>query len=83
LNKVTVTDGLATVDFSKEFKALENSGEAKGSIAMKAILSSLEQFPTIKLVSITVDGVTFADSAVGKWENLPVRTDAPPNEAPK
>ncbi len=73
LVKVTLKDGVAQVELSKEFMDLNKSGDSAISAAQNSLLKSLEQFPSIEKLTVTVDGKVFEDGSYGKWENIPVR----------
>jgi len=53
---ISIADGVATVDLSKEFKAAKASFQ--GSSANAQVVYTLTQFPTVKLVRIEIDGVS-------------------------
>jgi len=63
---MVVKDGTATVDFSKEFKQYDAKDETK---IMDAITRALTEFPTIKNVSIWVNGTPLTEMPVN---NTPV-----------
>lgn len=58
---MVVKDGTATVDFSKEFKQYDAKDEAK---IMDAITRALTEFPSIKNVSIWVNGTPLTEMPV-------------------
>lgn len=58
VKSVTVKDGVATIDFSKEFMSIQ-SQEDGGQQAVRAVLFTASQFPGVKKVEITVDGQAF------------------------
>ena len=64
--KVTVKDTVVSVDFSKEFSALANSGESTESAAQKLIRSTLAKEHGIERVSVSVEGHAF-DSQATDW----------------
>lgn len=53
---VTVEDGLATVDFSREILAYRETPEKTQKLAVAAITSTLAEFPHIKKVQFSVEG---------------------------
>jgi hypothetical protein len=57
LRKLTIVDGVATVDFSKEMKAF-SGGAARVTMLRQQIASTLKQFSTIKDVRISIEGQT-------------------------
>ncbi|MCU0613114.1 MAG: GerMN domain-containing protein, partial [Candidatus Eisenbacteria bacterium] len=59
LNSLTITDGVARVDFSEELTA-HSGGTLRVSLLREQIAATLLQFPTVKEVVITVDGATDA-----------------------
>jgi germination protein M len=74
---VSLKEGVATLDFSKEFNALANSGDSVESAAQKALRSTLAQFPEVQKMRVTVEGKAF-DSQNTDWTTpFPVRDGAP------
>jgi spore germination protein GerM len=63
---VTVDAGVATIDFSKEFRALANAGDSTESEAMKALQAALAKFPAVQKMRVTVEGKPF-DSQNTDW----------------
>lgn len=63
---VDVKDGVVTLDLSKEFSALANSGDTTESNAMKALQAALAKFPDVQKMRVTVEGKSF-DSQVTDW----------------
>lgn len=61
---IRIEDGLATVDFSKEFKDNFHGSDTQEAQALNSILMTLGQFSTIQRVQILVDGST-ADTLGG------------------
>ena len=55
VNKLTVKDGLATVDLSKEFLT-RRAGEYDTTMMIYALVNTLTEFPDIKKVTFTVNG---------------------------
>lgn len=73
---VSVKEGVATLDFSKEFNALANSGDSVESAAQKSLRSTLAKFPHVQKMRVTVDGKAF-DSQNTDWNTpFPVRDGA-------
>ena len=70
VKSVSVKNGVATIDFTKEFAALAQSSDG-GRQAVNAILFTASQFPGVKQVSILVDGAPFhpEHQAVTTWVN--------------
>lgn len=58
VRSVQVKDGVATIDFSKEFLTVTQQSDG-GRQAIRAVLFTASQFPGVKKVSITVEGETF------------------------
>lgn len=59
VRSVKVKDGVATIDFSKEFLTVTQQSDG-GRQAIRAVLFTASQFPGVKKVSITVNGEPFA-----------------------
>lgn len=55
INKITVSGGVASVDFSKELISGEE-GSCEKEMIKTQITETLKQFPTVKEVKITMDG---------------------------
>lgn len=55
LKKLTITNGVATADFSKEMAAF-SGGSARVTLLRQQITRTLQQFATIKDVKILIDG---------------------------
>ncbi|MBV9850166.1 MAG: GerMN domain-containing protein [Armatimonadetes bacterium] len=56
LRSVTISDGLATVDFSRALKDNFRGGDTQEAQTVNAILRTLGQFPTVSKVQILVEG---------------------------
>ena len=56
LLSLTITDGLATADFSRELKANFHGGDTEEAETVNSILRTLGQFPTVSKVQILVEG---------------------------
>lgn len=56
LRGVKLADGLATVDFSREFQENFHGGDTQEAQTINSILRTLGQFPTIDRVQILVEG---------------------------
>jgi len=75
LKSAVVTDGVAVLDFSKEFNALGNSGDSVESQAQKALQAALAAIPEVQKMRVTVEGKPY-DSQVTDWITpFPVRND--------
>ena len=66
LLSVSLENGVASVDVSKEFNALANRGETSESQAQKELRALLAQFPTVQKMRLTVEGKPF-DSQATDW----------------
>jgi hypothetical protein len=76
LKSVSVKDGVATLDFSKEFNALANNGDTTESLAQKSLCAALAKFPEVQKMHVTVEGKPF-DSQNTDWTTpFPVRDNA-------
>jgi len=58
VKSVSVKNGVATIDFTKEFAAIAQSSDG-GHQAVQAVLFTASQFPGVKQVSILVEGKPF------------------------
>ncbi|MDD4766783.1 MAG: Gmad2 immunoglobulin-like domain-containing protein [Desulfotomaculaceae bacterium] len=67
VNSVSVKDGLATIDFSKEVLNA-NVGAAGEALGIQSIVNTLTEFPEIEKVSFTVEGKT--DNAMDWWGHV-------------
>lgn len=77
LVSLNLKDGVATLDFSKEFNALANSGDSTESAAQKSLRAALAKFPEVQKMRVTVEGKPF-DSQNTDWTTpFPVRDGAP------
>lgn len=70
---IDVKDGIATINLSKEFLAVENMKDG-GQMALKALMLTCTQFPGITQVKLLVDGEPFEPTA--KTVALPVYVNA-------
>ena len=70
VKSVSIKNGVATIDFTKEFAAIAQSSDG-GHQAVQAILFTASQFPGVKKVSILVDGQPFhaEPKAATTWVN--------------
>jgi hypothetical protein len=57
LRKVTITDGVATADFSREMRAY-GGGSLRVKLIRDQITQTLRQFPTVSEVRIAIEGET-------------------------
>jgi spore germination protein GerM len=55
LRKLTIVDGVATADFSKEMRAY-GGGSLRVTLIRQQIERTLMQFPTVRQVVITIEG---------------------------
>ena len=71
VKSVTVKNGVATIDFTKEFAAITQESDG-GHQAVQAILFTASQFPGVKKVSILVEGEPFhaEPQTATTWVNL-------------
>lgn len=56
LLSVKIEDGLATVDFSKEFKNNHPGGSAGEIMTIYSVVNTLTEFPTVKKVKFLIEG---------------------------
>jgi len=56
LRGIKIADGLATVDFSPEFRDNFHGGDTQAAQTVNSLLETLGQFPTIERVQIWIDG---------------------------
>ena len=56
LRSINLADGLATVDFSREFQTHFAGGDTQSLRTVNAVLCTLGQFPNVDRVQILVDG---------------------------
>ena len=83
LRSITITDGLATADFSRELRDNFHGGDTDEVQVINSILKTLGQFPTVSRVQILVDG-QHIDSLGGLLvlsDPLPVIRPAAPEHA--
>ena len=71
VKSVSVKNGVATIDFSKEFAAVAQQSDG-GAQAMQAVLFTASQFPGVKKVQVLVDGKAFQPEpqTATTWVNL-------------
>ena len=74
---VDLKDGVATVNFSKEFNLLANSGDSVESEAQKALRAALARFPDVQKMRVTVEGKPFESGNTDWTTPFPVRDGAP------
>lgn len=58
IKSVKIADGVATIDFSKEFMSVTKESDG-GQQAIRAVLFTASQFPGVKKVEILVDGQAY------------------------
>ena len=58
LRSVTVKDGVATVDFSKELQQNFSGGSTGDEMLVGSIVNTLTDFPEVKKVQILIDGAS-------------------------
>ncbi|GAB4451338.1 MAG: hypothetical protein OHK0029_00320 [Armatimonadaceae bacterium] len=71
---VRIADGLATVDFSREFADNFEGGDRREALMFNALLATLGQFPDVSRVQILVDGEKVA---VGGTQDTTEPLDVP------
>ena len=59
VKSVSVKNGVATINFTKEFAAVAQESDG-GHLALQAIVFTASQFPGVKQVSVLVDGQPFS-----------------------
>jgi hypothetical protein len=69
----TDTDGVLTVDLSKEFKGVVSRSEADQARARKALHGSLAPFKSIVKMSVTVEGKPLHSKALDWSAPYPIR----------
>lgn len=57
LRSLTIVDGVATADFSKELNAY-GGGSLRVMLIRQQITQTLRQFPTVRTVRIAIEGQT-------------------------
>jgi len=72
LLSVNLKDGVATLDFSKEFGKLADMGESTESKAQKLLIRTLAPISGVEQVTITVEGKPY-EGQDGVWNRLDVR----------
>lgn len=73
VNSVSLSSGVASIDFSREFATLANSGESVEAIAQHALRKTLSKYTAIDKMRVTVEGKPF-DSQATDWNTpFPVR----------
>lgn len=70
IKSVKVKDGVATIDFTKAFAEVGQSGDG-GQQALRAVLFTASQFPGVKKVEILVEGKPYQPepAAASTWVN--------------
>lgn len=70
VKSVSIKNGVATIDFTKEFAAIAQESDG-GHQAVQAVLFTASQFPGVKKVSILVEGEPFhtEPQAATTWVN--------------
>ncbi|HVK03924.1 MAG TPA: GerMN domain-containing protein [Armatimonadaceae bacterium] len=66
VRSLDIADGLATVDFSPEFKDRFEGGETQEALVINAVLATLGQFDTVREVQILVEGKKIETLGGGK-----------------
>lgn len=56
LNSIKISEGTATVDFSKELQTGHKGGSAGEMVTVYSIVNTLTQFPTVQRVQVLVEG---------------------------
>lgn len=73
LLNLRIENGLATVDLSAEFRALNRQGDTGESLAQNALRKALAQFPQIERMTVLVEGQPYEGEHSGEWSDIPVR----------
>lgn len=63
LRSVTVEKGVATLDFSSEFQALQDSGESTEAEAQNTLREVVAKYPSIEKMRVQVEGRGFVSQA--------------------
>ena len=71
IRSVSLKNGVATIDFSKEFAAIAAHSDG-GRQALQAIICTASQFPGVKSVKVTVEGKDWQTepAAATTWVNM-------------
>lgn len=71
VRSVSVKNGVATIDFTKEFARIAQSSDG-GHQAMQAIVFTASQFPGVKQVSVLVEGKAYQSEpqTASTWVNM-------------
>lgn len=73
LVSLDVKDGTATLELSREFKAVNNAGDTGESLAYDALRKVFAQFATVKYMRVLVNGKVFEGEHSGAWAEVEVR----------
>ncbi len=73
---VRVQDGVATINMSEEFNRLKEMGDTPESLAQRALIQTLAQFPQVRSMLVLVNGKPFQSEHSDWTEPIPVRTES-------
>jgi len=73
LLNLRIENGLATLNLSAEFRALNRQGDTSESLAQNALRKALAQFPQVKRMTVLVEGQLYEGEHSGEWVDIPVR----------
>jgi hypothetical protein len=73
LLSVAVERDVATIDLSKEFRALDTMGDTGESLAQRALRRALAQIPGVERMNVMVEGTLYSGEHSGDWSDIPVR----------
>lgn len=75
LQELRLENGVARIDLSAEFRGVNEMGNTGESNAQNALRKSLSQYPSVKFMTISVDGKLFEGQHSGEWSEVPVRDE--------
>lgn len=73
LQRVTLKEGVATLDFSNQFQAIQDSGESSEAEVQRALRKTLAGFPSVQQMRVTVEGHGFESQATDWGKPFDVR----------
>jgi hypothetical protein len=68
-----VEDGNVAINLSHDFLQLNTLGDTGESMAQNALCDALNRFPSVRKLTVMVDGSIYQGEHYGEWKDIPIR----------
>jgi lipopolysaccharide biosynthesis regulator YciM len=70
---IHVEDGNVAINLSHDFLQLNTLGDTGESMAQNALCDALNRFPSVRKLTVMVDGSIYQGEHYGEWKDIPIR----------